>query len=135
MKNCTFRQLSPSLCLSGTVCRGIDKPSSAPVKRREQVRCWVEMSLITAVVISWLLSISTFLKTWRRSESEMRSFSLMVLTAQPAPLRSPMMYCRILTQLSSLSAWLQLSANLPETPPAPHAPPPSSPPAASGASC
>ena len=58
---------------------------------------WVEMFVITAVVISWLLSMSTFLKMWRRSESEIRSFSLMVFTVQPAPLRSPMMYCNIVT--------------------------------------
>ena len=55
------------------------------------------MSLITEVVISWLSSMSTFLKMWRRSESEIMSFSLMVFTVQPAPLRSPMMYCSTVT--------------------------------------
>ena len=64
------------------------------------------MSVIAEVVISWLLSMSTFLKTWRRSESEMRSFSLRVFTVHPAPLRSPMMYCNYATKTLRMASLL-----------------------------
>ena len=44
---------------------------------------------VLVIVSSW--SISTFLNRWRRSESEILSFSLFFLTLQPASLMSAMM--------------------------------------------
>ena len=82
---------SPSSYQPQTVCRDTCKQVSAP---ENNILCHPLLhSASTVLVIFSSWSISTFLKTCRRSESEILSFSLFFRTLQPASLISAIIYC------------------------------------------